>query len=249
MKSDDTAFGQELEVFRKEEQSAQQFFFAYLAIRSEAASDKQILKLLNTAPLFWLTTENALLLAAFVALGRVFDQGTRHNLDRLLKIAADDLSLFSRLSLAHRRQAEGMTAEAAAEYASDKYEPTAQDFRHLRKKVAEQRKVYRSCYQEIRNKIFAHKELSNPDETRALFNKTNIGDMKVMFGLLHSLHDALWELLLNGRKPELQNVTFVVPPAPKIPGRQLKPGEVIAYELNQFLSAGAASILRDARLR
>jgi hypothetical protein len=110
MKSADTAFGRELEVFRSEEETAQQYFFSYLALRNLPANDGEILRLMNEAPLFWITTRHALLLSAFVALGRLFDQDSRHNLDRLLKTAIEDRTLFSRAGLAKRRQEEGMAA-------------------------------------------------------------------------------------------------------------------------------------------
>jgi hypothetical protein len=89
MKSGETIFGQELEVFRKEKETAQQYFFAYLAIRDLAAREEAILHFMNDTPLFWITAHHALLLGAFVALGRVFDQNSHHNVDRLLKVASE----------------------------------------------------------------------------------------------------------------------------------------------------------------
>jgi hypothetical protein len=51
--------------------------------------------------------------------------------------------------------------------------------------------------------------------------KTNIDEMKRMFGFLHALHEALIELYLNGRNPlPLPDVTFNPPPA-----RPLHPGD------------------------
>jgi hypothetical protein len=196
-----------------------------------------VLRSLNTASLFWLTAEHALLLAAFVALGRVFDQNSRYNIDRLLAIGAGNLSLFSKPNLARRKREEGLSTSDAAAYVSTAYEPTYKDFRGLRKKVAERRRIYETRYRSIRDKIFAHKELSHPDDTSALFKKTNIKELKEIFGFLHSVHDSLWELLFNGREPALRIVDFVLPPAPKISGRSQKPGEIIAREITKFLSA------------
>jgi hypothetical protein len=238
MKSGDSAFGQELEVFRTEEETAQQCFFAYLAIRETAARDEAVLRFLDTASLFWLTTEHALLLAAFVALGRVFDQASRHNVNRLLMIGADDLSLFSKPNLARRKREEGLTPTDAAAYVSNAYEPTSKDFRGLRKSVAKQRKIYETRYRDIRDKIFAHKEISHPDDTNALFKKTKIEEMKALFAFLHALHEALWELLFNGREPTLKIGDFVLPPAPKISGQSQNPGEEIAHEIAEFLTGG-----------
>jgi hypothetical protein len=67
----DIAFKDELEVFRKEEEVAQQYFFAWLQVRAELAANEKLLDRINDTPLFWITTHHALILAAFVALGRI----------------------------------------------------------------------------------------------------------------------------------------------------------------------------------
>jgi hypothetical protein len=59
-----TEFETELEVFRKEEESAQQFLFAYLSVRMRAASNPDILQLINTQSLFWVTAHHSMLVAA-----------------------------------------------------------------------------------------------------------------------------------------------------------------------------------------
>jgi hypothetical protein len=55
-----TDFEAELEVFRTEEETAQQYFFAYLSVRSLAASDGNVLANMNNTPLFWLTAHHAM---------------------------------------------------------------------------------------------------------------------------------------------------------------------------------------------
>jgi hypothetical protein len=47
-----TDFEEELEVFRTEEEAAQQYFFAYLSVKSLAASDGDVLANMNNTPLF-----------------------------------------------------------------------------------------------------------------------------------------------------------------------------------------------------
>src|SRR5215216_2179052 len=99
----DDIFSNELEVFRQEEEVAQQYFFAWLQMRTEFASDEKLLERINDTPLFWITTHHALLLAAFLALGRVFDQKSRHNLDALLRLAMKHRDIFTRTALKKRR--------------------------------------------------------------------------------------------------------------------------------------------------
>jgi hypothetical protein len=74
--------------------------------------------------------------------------------------------------------------------------------------------VYAPVYGEIRHHL-AHNKGATED-LDALLARTNIEEMKQMFGFLHALHEALLELHLNGRSPlPLPDVTFVLPPNPK----------------------------------
>jgi len=70
----DKKFALELEVFRTEVEAVTQFLYAFLAVHAVAADDKSVHKLLNKAPLFWNTNLGALQTAAFITLGRIFDQ-------------------------------------------------------------------------------------------------------------------------------------------------------------------------------
>src|SRR5262245_54276954 len=97
-------FERELEIFRTEAQQATQFFYAFLEIHAAAGARKPVYRLLNTAPLFWNTVLGGLQTGAFVALGRVFDQTSTHNVDRLIRLAIDNPQIFSKAALARRKQ-------------------------------------------------------------------------------------------------------------------------------------------------
>lgn len=237
----DDVFKEELEVFRKEEEVAQQYFFAWLQIRTEIAADEQLLERINDTPLFWITTHHALLLAAFVALGRVFDQDSRHNVDALLRLANKHRTIFTRTALTERRIREGLDPKFAVEYASDKYEPTANDFRALRAEVDQRRRLYVDQFRDVRNKIYAHKELSDHDAMNALLARATIDDLKMIFGFLHALHEALWELLHNGRRPILCLPDFELPPTPTTPASNRTPGERVARQATEFFDAFMAA--------
>src|SRR5215469_8922436 len=132
----------ELEIFRTEEEVAQQYFFSYLSVRSLAVANPAVLKMMNENPLFWITTHHAMLLSAFIALGRIFDQQSKHNIDTLINAFSNNLAVFSRPALAHRKQAAGLTQTDAAAYVADKHELNAADVRHMRKAVASWRRIY-----------------------------------------------------------------------------------------------------------
>ena len=123
-----TEFERELEIFRRDEEEAQQHFFCWLAVRDLAARTANVLGVMNATPLFWLTTHHAMLLAAFVTLGRVFDQDSKHNLDHLMDVAASDLSIFSKHALRLRRESD-ISKEQAAAFVQNAHELTAADIR------------------------------------------------------------------------------------------------------------------------
>lgn len=104
MTTEETRFEQELELFRQECESAAQFFFGYLAIHEVAKRRAAVFQLLNRNAMFWKTTTGAMQTAAIVAVGRVFDQGSPHNIDSVLRLAQDSPSIFSRASLGRRKQ-------------------------------------------------------------------------------------------------------------------------------------------------
>lgn len=94
-----TDFENELEIFRTEADSAAQYLYAYLSIHETAGRRRSVHALLNTAPLFWNTNLSALQAGTFIVLGRIFDQDSSHNVDRLLHVAQRNLGLFSKTAL------------------------------------------------------------------------------------------------------------------------------------------------------
>lgn len=232
-----TKFEAELEIFRTEEETAQQYFFSYLSIRSLAAADTDVLKMMNAAPLFWKTVHHATVLSAFVALGRIFDPNSRHNINTLISTAADEIKQFSRGALMARKRSDGLTHEQAVEYVADAHELTVQNLRKLRKEIAAWRGVYDERYQAIRHKVFAHRELSDINEVNRLLAKTNVEEMKRLFAFLSALYSALWELFHNGREPVLNLRPFVLPPKA---GEDKLPGETV------YLEGHAALLLMTA---
>jgi hypothetical protein len=213
---------EEIDIFRKDEEAAQQTFFAYIGIRDLIARHPGVHAAINRNAMFWLTTHRALFVSTFVGLGRIFDQNSAHNLDRLLCIVGRNIPELGRDALRQRKE-QVISAEQAAEYVKEKHETTAPDVRALRKEVDQWRKIYAPVYGEIRHHL-AHNKGATED-LDALLARTDIEEMKRMFGFLHEVHEGLRELHLNGRNPlPLRDVIFVLPPDPK-PQRQYHPGE------------------------
>jgi hypothetical protein len=198
-------FEQELEVFRTEVESALQFFYGFLAIHAAAADTPAVHLLLNTAPLFWNSALGALQTSAFVVLGRIFDQTSVHNVGRLIALAESNPSIFSKDALGRRKLKSAADAQSwLTDYLKDAYVPKDADFRRMRGYVSKHRKTYLTKYQDLRHKVFAHKEITDATQVSALFARTNIREMQRMLLFCLSLYDALWQLFVNGNKPVLR---------------------------------------------
>jgi hypothetical protein len=118
------------------------------------------------------------------------------------------------------------------------YEPTATDFRRLRKHVKQYRRIYETNYRDVRHQYYAHKQAAEPNEVAALFPRTNIREMQRLFVFLLQLHQALQQLFLNGTKPVLRRFRYSAQrikrrPSPAIPGDAVH--ERITMEAEQAL--------------
>jgi hypothetical protein len=102
-------FEHELEMFRTEEESAQQYFFGFLSLQLIPYKNLDVLRQMNETSTFWTTTRYALLMSAFVVLGRIFDQDQKslHNIDKLLTAASNEIGTLSKAGLAQRRIVQG----------------------------------------------------------------------------------------------------------------------------------------------
>jgi hypothetical protein len=236
-------FEAELENFRREVEGGAQFLYAFLAIHAVAGDRPEVHALLNRAPLFWNTNLAALQSGIFITLGRIFDQRSPHNIDTVLRLAERNRGIFSKSALGSRKQ--GTSAHRPAwldQYLVDAHEATRDDFRRLRGHVKKRRLLYERNYRDLRHKVFAHRELADPAAVTALFSKTNIRELERLFTFLSSLHEALWQLLFNGRKPVLRPLRYSVKrmrdlPSPSQHGNGVH--ERIVQETERFLSSAA----------
>jgi HEPN superfamily AbiU2-like protein len=197
-------FERELEVFRTEASLASQFFYAYLTIHA-VGGDTAIHRLLNSAPLFWNTILGGLQSGTFVTLGRIFDQNSTHNIDRVLNMAQNNSQIFSKAALGDRKRIASPNNIAwLDDYLRTAYVPTAGDFRRLRKHVSKYRKIYEAKYRDLRHKLFAHKLISDGAAISALFAKTKVRELERMLVFLDALYECLLQMFINGRKPVLR---------------------------------------------
>jgi hypothetical protein len=246
------AFEQELEIFRKNCESAAQFFYGQLTINEVASRRPAVHSFLNQNAMFWNTAAGAMQVATFMAIGRSFDQHSPHNVDRLLKLAQADPGMFARQSLRTRKQGGAPAAPSwLDDFMRDVYVPVHADFRRLRGHVKKHRRIYESNYRELRHKVFAHTETTDEADIELLFSKTNKREMERLLLFLMRLYESMWHLFANGRKPTLRPL----PPSVNRSGRLTLPRTSLSgvhrkmTHETQDLLVRAASHLAKARPR
>jgi hypothetical protein len=201
----------QLKNFDNESRNAARYAYADFAIQHAASKSKRLLNRLNETPTFWLAASAAFQTAAYISLGRIFDNNSRYNIDQLLCSAESNMSLFQREALAERKR-EGRTSNPSwlLDYLNKAYFPKPSDFSRLRKKVNEYRALYEHSFKPARNKYIAHRERQKHEDVSALFGRGKIKDLWRLTTFLQQLHEALWQLYHNGQKPRFRRMRYSV---------------------------------------
>lgn len=209
--SPEARFEQELAQLRRDSNAAIQFLYAWVSFHACAGRSAQIRRAINRTPLFWNTSLSALQTSLFIVLGRIFDRNPKsHSLERLLGEAVQSPKIFSRTALAKRKAQQSPGATWINEYAKDAYVPDPADFQRLRRYAQIKRLVYEKAYEKIRHKIFAHSGVVSRQKSDELFSKTNIMELQRLVLSLSELHESLWQLYINGRKPSIRRFQYSI---------------------------------------
>jgi len=209
--SPDARFERELEQLRRDSNAATQFLYAWISFHACAGRSTKILRGVNRTPLFWNTCLAALQSSLFIALGRIFDRNPKsHSLDRLLREAIQNPAIFSKSALAKRKAKQSPGATWINDYVKDAYVPTKADFQRLRRYAIKKRTVYEKAYEKIRHKIFAHSGAASRQKSDELFSKTNLHELQRLVLSMNELHEALWQLYINGRRPLFRRIAYTI---------------------------------------
>jgi hypothetical protein len=196
-------FERELQIFGNDVDVAIQCFYVWLTVHATARKNRKVYELLNRDAGFWNLAVGSMQANSLIALGRIFDTHKQsHNVKRLLKLAELNIAIFSKAALRKRKSKQSANAnEWIDNYMRDVHVPTASDFKRLQSFVDARRKVYGSCYKQLRDKVYAHTERT---DITAFVAKTNTRQLGRLVHDMHKLHDVLWNLLQNGLKPRLR---------------------------------------------
>jgi uncharacterized protein YbgA (DUF1722 family) len=201
----------QLENFRHESAIASHYLYSGMAVQHAASKSSKLLDRLNETPAFWKVQMAATQTAAYVTLGRIFDTTSRYNLEALLNSFEANLHLFSRSSL-EARKSEGSTSRPhfLDEYLLKAYYPTLLDVEVLKSHVKHHRDFYIRAVQPVRHKYLAHREKQEHLEVQELYGRGKVKELWMTVTFLLTLHEALLQQYMNGRKPVLKRIRYSV---------------------------------------
>ena len=230
----DRDFERQLANLNNEAHVIANYVYAEMAIQHAASKSKRLLDALNRTPTFWLTCQGSLQTAAYIAIARVFDdKNSRYNVAELLTSMEENLDLFSRDALKRRKSGpDFMTPKRLAEYVAAAHVCTRADVQRLRRSVQRRREFYERAIMPVRHQYLAHRAAHDRERVQALYSKGKLKELWRMSAFLLRLHDALWNQLHNGRKPNLSTPRY----SPKV-----------MYDSDTALSGPHERVVRDVR--
>jgi len=229
-------FAGQLENFRREAEAVAQYVYADMSVQHAASKSRKLLNRLNRTPGFWLVHGAACQAAAYVALGRVFDKTSKYNIGALLDAYEASQATFSRSALATRKR-DGQLADPSwlPDYLDRAYYPTKSDAQYLRRRVETYRAIFDRAIKPARNKYLAHRERVGHVPVQALFSRGMVRDIWRLSTFLLALHEALWQLFHNGRKPVLRKVRYSVKTIYDSESQGTSPHEYITGQTKKLL--------------
>jgi hypothetical protein len=205
MTPQETAVLEALQTFKRQADDCATCLYAYLTVHAVAGRSRPIRDHINSNALFWNTALHALQAALVLALGRVFETNTPHNVGTFMRAMAINRTAFSRTSLAARKAPIfGNDLAGHRSYVTAARIPRLPDFRRVANFVKQHRGAYLTGYRDLRDHVFAHTLTADRAQISALFSKTNIRQLQRMTTYLVHLHDAFWEAFHNGGRLTLR---------------------------------------------
>lgn len=197
-------FWDEINFLRDEIYSATLSWHSYLTVNREINASEALLDALNRHPSFWRITLNGLQHNTIVVLGRLFDKNPNsRSIREIVKACKAHPELFSKAALRARRLHDDPKAADQPwfdDYIEKAFEPDADHFNELEKKVDETIETWESAYGPIRNKVVAHRDKLSKDAVSAMFAKTKIRDITSLLEALYDISEAIWELGMNAQQ-------------------------------------------------
>lgn len=203
-------FIRELEIFNGETNTAARSFYQYISTHHTAGENADVATVLNNSPWFWNTALAALLATTMIALARVFDHKSKHNLATLLSAAQVDLGVFSPESFKRRRFDADPARVVSESQLKNVVVPAVEEFRAIEDEVDAYREWYQDKCLPLRNHVLAHRVLSSRSSINERYARIEVDKLCETLGYLLDLHRCLWNLLHNGNALVVDHSAFLL---------------------------------------
>jgi hypothetical protein len=211
MTPQETAVVEALQRLKRQADDCVTCLYAYLSIHAVAGQSRLLKDHINENALFWNTALYALQSALILALGRVFETNTPHNVSTFMRAMDANRAAFSRAGLKSRKSPIfGDDLVGLNNYVKEARLPRPSDFRRVAKFVKLHRNAYLTNYKDLRDNVFAHTLTTDQLQITAMFSKTNIRQLQRMTTYLNHLHDAFWEAFHNGGRLTLRRRRYSI---------------------------------------
>ena len=195
-------------------------------------------ELAGEATLFTRTMLGSLRSSTYIAIHKVFEEKSRHNLTTLIESARANLDMFGREGFRDRRiaQESRLTLDQIDAYASGIHIPTAADFAELEPAITKWTDLYKLKIRDARNLWYGHRVFSTIHEANDELAETSLDDIEGMLAFLNNLNSELHQLLQNGKKIDV--ALLVDPP------REIRPNSVqyrTSLSVERFFAADKPS--------
>jgi len=194
-----------LELISNEIENAFIIFHTHEALNRLALDDADIFRVLNNDARFWLTYRSTLLTSLFMTMSRLFDPAPdAMTVQRFVGATIANPQLFSKEAHRRRKRAGGPEPPWLATYMTMVWEPkSSADLKHLKKALNPHVTLFRSVYMPIRDKVYAHRLMSDERAGQELFPNTNRQELRDTLSFLRDLRITVRLLYDNGIEPVL----------------------------------------------
>ena len=206
----DSEYCRTLDLIRGEIDTAFESFYTELEMNQLAIEDQTIFDKLNRNAAFWNPISYSLQTTFFMTLGRIFDvHGDALSVHKLLRVTAEHPEYFSKAALRARRltSVQG-TPDWLENFLEGIWEPNTADLRILKKAVAPYQAKFEAVHRPIRNNVYGHNIITEEQLRHDMFESAKIKEIEEILYFLHDLVENLWNLLMNGDRPELGKVNY-----------------------------------------
>jgi len=198
---------EEIEILRKEADAAVQAYYSLKTAHELLSNDNRLFKGIQANSYFWATVFHGLQTVYFLSLRKFYDPNNRsHRFEKLIKLCESQIGLFSKESLAKRREKDFSSREALNSYVRKAFVPQKGFFDNFKLRVYKELENlnFKEVYQKITDKVIAHNEVAQRDEIESLFEETNPTQVEQIILLMERISTELWSLWMNGHEPILK---------------------------------------------